>query len=113
LRAPWSHYSRVAVRAGCQAGEIRTRLFRVTYATARLQTLDHGAPVAPWTVEKELGHAGREMLEEVYGRLGEVRHRSEVVEYGVEQHFDWDGRAWVPKAKERSAPKVRTIQPAV
>jgi hypothetical protein len=40
------------------AVEIRTRPFRVTYATARLQTLDGGAPVSPWTVEKELGHGG-------------------------------------------------------
>jgi hypothetical protein len=69
----------------------------VTYATARLQTLDRGAPVSPWTVEKELGHGSREMLEEVYGRVGQVRHRSEVVEYRVEQHFTWSGDAWVPK----------------
>jgi hypothetical protein len=59
--------------SGRRAGR-RTRcgrgLFRVTYATARLQTLDRGAPVSPWTVEKELGHGSREMLEEVYGRGG-------------------------------------------
>jgi hypothetical protein len=67
----------------------RPRPFRVTYATARLQTLDHGAPVSPWTVEKELRHGSRDMLEEVYGCIGEVRHRSEVVEYRVEQHCDW------------------------
>jgi integrase len=102
---------RVAVRAGWQKGEIRTRPFRVTYATARLQTLDHGAPVSPWTVEKELGHGSRDMLEEVYGRLGDVRHRSEAVEYRVEQHFDWDGRTWIPKPKV-SAPKPRTIPSA-
>jgi hypothetical protein len=59
--------------------------------TSRLQTLEGGAPVSPWTVEKELGHTSRDMLEEVYGRLGEVRHRSEAVEYRVGQHFDWDG----------------------
>ncbi|MGH2967401.1 MAG: hypothetical protein ACREOQ_13115 [Gemmatimonadales bacterium] len=63
------------------AVEIRTRPFRVTYATARLPTLDGGAPVSPWTVEKELGHGSRAMLEEVYGRLGDVRHRSEAVDY--------------------------------
>jgi integrase len=67
---------RVARRAGWKEGVIRTRPFRVTYATARLQTLDHGAPVSPWTVEKELGHGSRDMLEDVYGRLPEVRHRS-------------------------------------
>ena len=102
---------RVAVRAGWQDDEIRTRLFRVTYATARLQTLDRGAPVSPWTVEKELGHGSREMLEEVYGRLGQVRHRSDVVEYRVEQHFNWSGDAWVPKPSDPvSAPNIRTIQ---
>jgi len=47
-----------------------------------------GAPVAPWTVEKELEHVGRDMLEEVYGRLGQVRHRAEVVEYRVEQNAE-------------------------
>ena len=60
----------VAKRAGRKAGEIRTRIFRVTYATARLQTLDRGEPISPRTVEKELGHGSRDMLEEVYGRLG-------------------------------------------
>jgi integrase len=98
---------RVAVRAGWKAGEIRSRVFRVTYATARLQTLDRGAPVSPWTVEKELGHGSRDMLEEVYGRVGDVRHRSEAVEYRVEQHFDWKDGEWVPK-KKQSAPIVRT-----
>jgi hypothetical protein len=56
------------------------------------------APVSPWTVEKELGHGSRDMLEEVYGRVGDVRHRSEALEYRVEQHFDWQGGKWVPKS---------------
>lgn len=88
---------RVGTRAGWRRGEIRTRIFRVTYATARLQTLDRGAPVSPWTVEKELGHGSRDMLEEVYGRLGTVRHRSEVLEFRVEQHFIRRGDIWAPK----------------
>jgi hypothetical protein len=83
----------------------------LAYATARLQTLDHGAPVSPWTVEKELGHGSRDMLGEVYGRVGDVQYRSEAVEYRVEQHFDWDGRTWIPKPKV-SAPKPRTIPSA-
>jgi integrase len=90
--------------AGWKAGEIRTRVFRVTYATARLQTLDRGAPVSPWTVEKELGHGSRDMLEEVYGRVASVHHRSEAVEFLVEQHFDWDGRSWVPKQEGAAKP---------
>jgi hypothetical protein len=65
--------------------EIRTRPFRVTYATARLQTLDGGAPVSPWTVEKELGHGPRAMPEEVYGRPGDrAAFRSARREVGAE-----------------------------
>jgi integrase len=61
-------------------------MFRDTYATARLQTLDHGAPVSSWTVARELGHGSTKMIEKTYGHLGEVRHRSKMVEYRVEQH---------------------------
>ncbi len=61
-------------------------MFRHTYCAARLQTLDRGAPVSDYTVAKELGHGGRAMVERVYGHLGQIRHRSEVVEYRSEQH---------------------------
>jgi integrase len=37
----------LAERAGWQQGEIRSKMFRHTYCSARLQTLDRGAP-APW-----------------------------------------------------------------
>jgi integrase len=97
LRDMWD---RIAKRAGWQAGEIRSRMFRVTYATTRLETLDHGRPVSPWRVQAELGHGSLDMLKEVYGRVMDAPHRSEVVEYRVEQHFDWDGRTWVPKKKK-------------
>jgi integrase len=76
----------IATVAGFLPGEIRTRLFRHTYCAARLQTLDQDAPVSGWTVSRELGHGGRSMVERVYGHLGNVRHRSAVVEYRVEQH---------------------------
>ncbi|HEV2751649.1 MAG TPA: tyrosine-type recombinase/integrase [Gemmatimonadales bacterium] len=76
----------VAVRAGWKVGEVRSKQFRHTYITARLQTLDHGEPVSTWTVAKEVGHRSTDMIEETYGHLGQVRHRSEVVEYRVEQH---------------------------
>ena len=39
-----------------------------------------------WTVSWELGHASTDRVENVYGHLGDVRHRAEVVEYRVEQH---------------------------
>lgn len=78
----------IAGRAGWRRGDIRTKMFRHTYCAARLQTLDHGAPISPFTVCRELGHGGTSLVERVYGHLGSVRHRSEVVEYRVENHRD-------------------------
>jgi integrase len=76
----------VAKRAGWTAGQIRSKQFRHTYCAARLQTLDRGAPVSVFTVARELGHNSTDMVEQVYSHLGTVRHRSEQVEYRVEQH---------------------------
>jgi integrase len=81
----------VAALAGWKPGEIGTKMLRHTYCSARLQTLDRGAPVSPFTVAKELGHGGRALVDRVYGHLGEIRHRSEVVEYRVSQHLEVDG----------------------
>lgn len=75
----------VASRVGWQAGEIRTKAFRHAYCSARLQTLDRGHPVSERTVAGEMGHGGYELVRRVYGHLGEIRHRSEVVEYCLEQ----------------------------
>jgi integrase len=77
---------RIAVRARWTPGEVRSKAFRHTYCAARLQTLEGGAPVSPFTVSRELGHGSRAMVEEVYAHLGTMRHRAEVVEYRVEQH---------------------------
>lgn len=60
-------------------------MFRHTYTSARLQTLDGGAPVSPYTLSRELGHGSLQMVEKVYSHLGVVRHRSPAVEYRVEQ----------------------------
>jgi integrase len=68
-------------RVGFKTGEIRTTILRHTYCSARLQTLDGGAPVSVFTVGRELGHGGDSLVKKVYGHLGEVRHRAEVVEY--------------------------------
>lgn len=76
----------VAEQAGWKAGEVRSKMFRHTYITARLQTLDRGAPVSTWTVAREVGHTSTRMIEATYGHLGEVRHRAEVVEFRIEQH---------------------------
>jgi len=67
-------------------GSIRSKMFRHTYCAARLQTTDQGAPVSVFTVAQELGHGSEAMVKRVYGHLGQVRHRSEVVEYRVDQH---------------------------
>jgi len=71
----------IAESAGWAPGEVRPHALRHTYTAARLQTLDRGAPVSVYTVARELGHGGTTMVERVYGHLGELRHRSEVVEY--------------------------------
>lgn len=77
-----------AKRGGWREGEIRAHQLRHTYCAARLQTLEHGAPVSPFTVMREMGHGSLGLIERIYGHLGTVRHRSEVVEYRVEQHPD-------------------------
>src|SRR5687768_123165 len=41
---------------------IRTRVFRHTYCSARLQTLDGGKPVSTYTVRCELGHNSDDMV---------------------------------------------------
>jgi integrase len=60
---------------------VTPQVFRVTYCAARLQSLDHGRPVALYTVQKELGHNSQAMINRVYGRLGMFPHRTEGVEY--------------------------------
>ncbi len=42
--------------------------------------------MSTYTVPREMGHGGEAMVRKVYGHLGQVRHRSEAVEYRVEQH---------------------------
>ena len=85
LQEPRKALDAVAERAGWKAGEIRTKMFRHTYCAARLQTLDKGAPVSPFTVSKELGHGGTALVERIYGHLGEVRHRAKAVEFRAAQ----------------------------
>jgi integrase len=77
----------IAKVAGWPRGSVRSKIFRHTYCAARQQTLDRGAPVSEFTVARELGHGGTAMVRKVYGHLGQIRHRSEDVEYHVEQHL--------------------------
>lgn len=60
---------------------LRLGILRHTYCAARLQTLDHGQPIAPVTVAREMGHGDLSMVWRVYGHLGTVRHRGEEVSY--------------------------------
>jgi hypothetical protein len=57
-------------------------------ATVEGAELDHGAPVSMYAVSRELRHGSEDMVRRVYSHLGTVRHRSEVVEFRVEQHFE-------------------------
>jgi integrase len=65
---------------------VKTHMLRHTFTAARLQTLDRGAPVSTYAVARELGHGGDALVKRIYGHLGELRHRAEVVEYRIEQH---------------------------
>lgn len=35
-----------------------------------------------------MGHGGEQLVTRVYGHLGQIRHRSEYVEYRIEQQRD-------------------------
>lgn len=80
---------------GLDEKRVTPAVWRTTYATARVQTLDHGKPVARATVSGELGHNSKELLDRVYARVGKARGpRKEYVEYCLpdgslpgEQHF--------------------------
>ena len=78
----------VAAQVGHAKRTLNLYVFRHTYCAARLQTIDRGAPVSEYTVGRELGHGGSALVRRVYGHLGQVRHRSEVVEYRIEQHAE-------------------------
>lgn len=76
----------IAERASFAEGEIRNHRFRHTYTAARLQTSDQGVPISVFTFSRELGHTSTKLVEQVYSHLGDVRHRSEVIEYRIGQH---------------------------
>jgi integrase len=80
---------RIAERAGWKCGEIRTGSLGIP--TARLGSRqDAGAPISSFTVSRELGHGSETMVKDIYSHLGTVRHRSEVVEYRIDQHCHLD-----------------------
>ena len=93
---------KIAELSGMEAGEVRTRAFRHTYCSARLQTVqrivkpgrDPATDPDPYeyvettrfTVQKEMGHGGAQLVDRIYGHAQRDPHRSEVVEYRVERH---------------------------
>lgn len=72
-------------QVGDRAGTERPRLhaFRHSYTAARIQTLEHGAPVSLWQVARELGHQSTAMVEKRYGHLARVKRRTDVLEFKV------------------------------
>ena len=84
-----------------EPGEVRTRRFRHTYCSARLQTVQRilrpgrepsdpdgweYVEVSRFTVQKEMGHGGAQLVDRVYGHAQRTPHRSDVVEYRAEKH---------------------------
>lgn len=76
---------RIATRAGFAKGRIRTRVFRTSYITHRLACIDHGAPIDPYQVAREVGHASLVMIMKVYGRVQRRRVRMEELAFRVER----------------------------
>lgn len=87
VRKPLDH---IASRAGFPEGHVRLHMLRHTYTAARIQTLDRGAPVALYTVAREIGHRSPNMIEDRYGHLHDRTELGgkEVVEFRVEEHAE-------------------------
>ncbi|MEX2552053.1 MAG: hypothetical protein WD627_03505, partial [Actinomycetota bacterium] len=94
---------RIGTMCGLEAGEVRTRAFRHTYCSARLQTVQRilrpgGDPtnerdwehveVSKFQVQKEMGHGGARLVDRIYGHAPRLPYRADVVEYRVEQHAE-------------------------
>jgi len=75
---------RIGQLGGLPKGHVRTKPFRHTYGSMRIQTVDSGEPVAIYTVSRELGHRDTKMVEQTYGHLLNQRHRRSVVSYRPE-----------------------------
>ena len=86
---------------GMREGEVRTKAFRHTYCSARLQTVttilrpghrptDPDAwtyePVSHDAVAREMGHGGTELVKRIYGHRARDPHRANEVAYRVEEH---------------------------
>jgi integrase len=94
----------VAARAGWEAGKIRSKMLRHSYAAARLQTLEHGAPIQPWIVSHELGHGSRGLVDRVYGHVSHRAPRGDVVEFNPD--------AALHEMRERAATAAALASPS-
>jgi integrase len=66
--------------------KIRLQPCRNAFAAQRLQCLENGQPIAKYTVQREMGHSNTDTLDRIYAHLGQVRHRSELLEFRVEHY---------------------------
>jgi integrase len=86
---------------GMRAGEVRTKAFRHTYCSTRLQTVQgflkpgykptdpdavQYVEVSQDAVAREMGHGGSELVKRIYGHRARNPHRAFEVEYRAGQH---------------------------
>lgn len=69
VRRAWS---KIRERAGLPDW-VDFHTLRHTYASHRIQTVEGGQPISPFTVSRELGHSSSAMVERRYGHLLENR----------------------------------------
>ena len=87
LREDRKQLDAVGERAGFKKGAVRLHKLRHSYTAARLQTTEHGYPVALFTVSRELGHSSTSLIEKRYGHLLTNRRvRGETVEFRIEEY---------------------------
>ena len=58
-------------------GHVHAPLNAPHLISQRLQSLDGGAPISPWTVASEVGHKNLAQIQNRYGHLAKQRQRHE------------------------------------
>jgi integrase len=66
----------VATGAGFRMGQIRTQVLRTSYITHRLACMDHGVPIDPHQVAREVGYTSQTMIMKVCERAHQHRRGS-------------------------------------
>lgn len=88
----WRGFKECVGKAGLSKDRVTIHTLRHTYCATRLQTLDGGQPVSPYTVKDEMGHGSLQMIERVYGHVQERRQRLPEVRYEVAKVVDLQER---------------------